>query len=169
MVYLQCKVYGPYSRKDGRQHVVVVSNSSTRTVSYPRYLVEVAIDSYLKDNEDVHHKNGDFTDNRLENLEVITHKKHCIKHQQKYTDTIATCVRCGKSFFMSATQARYSADNKRRGKSSPFCSKKCSGLYGKEIQMSAEKETSQVESPKVGETLSIGNPEPIPNKGRCRD
>ena len=167
MIYQNCKVYGPYTREDGRQHIVIFPKGagSGITVSYPRYLVEKMISRHLKDNEDVHHKNGDFTDNRLENLEVIEHHAHCVKHQQKYFDADVVCVECGKVFFMSAKAASNRVRNGNRGKRGPFCSRQCSGKYGRRIQQSAEKEISRVESPKVGEALLIGNPEPSP-KGK---
>lgn len=32
-------VLGPYSRKDGRQHVILRMGKKLKTVSYPKYLV----------------------------------------------------------------------------------------------------------------------------------
>ena len=46
------KVYGPYTRKDGRKHVVIVNNNGTKTTkSYPRYLMEQHLGRSLEPSE----------------------------------------------------------------------------------------------------------------------
>jgi len=47
-----------------------------------RYVMEQVLGRYLEtDNEVVHHKNGDITDNRPENLEVMTMGEHSRYHR----------------------------------------------------------------------------------------
>jgi len=46
-----------------------------------RYVMEQYLGRKLKDNEVVHHINGDKTDNRIENLEVMTWSEHCTHHK----------------------------------------------------------------------------------------
>lgn len=48
-----------------------------------RYLMEQKIGRKLKRNEHVHHINGITTDNRIENLEILSCKEHHIKHSPK--------------------------------------------------------------------------------------
>ena len=47
-----------------------------RRVKKHRHMVEKHIGRRLRPHEDVHHKNGVKTDNRLENLEVLSHSQH---------------------------------------------------------------------------------------------
>lgn len=50
-------------------------------VSEHRYLMEQQLGRELVEgHEEVHHKNGVKDDNRLENLEVLTHAEHMKKH-----------------------------------------------------------------------------------------
>jgi hypothetical protein len=51
-----------------------------------RLVMEVHLGRELTPNEAVHHINGDKTDNRLENLEVVDHTKHSIEHNQLQWD-----------------------------------------------------------------------------------
>lgn len=50
-----------------------------------RLVVEAAIGRYLEPGEDVHHRNGNKTDNRIENLVVLTHGEHSSLHNSLRT------------------------------------------------------------------------------------
>lgn len=55
-----------------------------------RLVVEKALGITLPDDFDVHHINGDKSDNRIENLAIMTHKAHTILHNKggrKYEST----------------------------------------------------------------------------------
>jgi len=74
------KIYGPYLRKDGRKHIVIVHDDGLKqTQSYPRYLMEQHLGRRLLDNETVDHINEDFTDDRLENLQLLTRGENAAK------------------------------------------------------------------------------------------
>lgn len=45
MIY-EGKVYGPYTRDDGRKHVIINNNGIHTTISYPKYLNYIQL-SYL--------------------------------------------------------------------------------------------------------------------------
>ena len=128
-IYTNSVVYGPYKRQDGRLIVIVRKNGINTTVSYPRYLVEVARGKLLKPYEVVHHINGDPTDNRLENLQVVDQIIHKRTHQTKYKDQEFSCPVCKKQFKISGPRLSKIMVQRRSGntKSGPYCSKQCAG------------------------------------------
>jgi|SRR6188472_3144308 len=125
------KVYGPYSRKaDNRQHVIILFPGGLRlTVSYPKYIVEINEERYLDKDEEVHHKDGDETNNDYDNLEVLqkdTHK-HLDRNTPQYLEMI--CAYCGNPFIMDklSIYRRRAAVKSGKVKSGPFCSRECNG------------------------------------------
>lgn len=62
-----------------------------------RVIVEAALCRKLTSGEVVHHKNGVKTDNRIENLEVLTHQQHAAHHNRKHPLT-KLCMICGVEF-----------------------------------------------------------------------
>jgi len=52
--------------------VVFYSDGSRGSQSYPRYLMEKHLKRKLLDNETVDHINGDETDDRIENLQLLS-------------------------------------------------------------------------------------------------
>lgn len=135
------KVYGPYVRKDGRLIVIKVTlvNGVQRhkTISYPRYIMEEHLQRSLMPDEDIHHIDGDVSNNDLSNLRVINKSEHVRAHSTKHTYNIMMrCVFCNTPCVIPANKmASFNAD-RRRGKAGPFCSRKCSGRYGAEIRKS---------------------------------
>ena len=114
------KVYGPYTRKDNRQHVIVIfTDNSRRTVSYPKYLMEQRLGRELHpDNETIDHIDGDFTNNDLSNLRIVPRSKHISEDQKKVRPVAFFCVWCGK---LAARHAKDLHHNSRLGKVGPFC------------------------------------------------
>ena len=127
-VYEEYKVYGPYTRKDGRAHVVLIQHNEKnhivdrKTVSYPKYLVEVHLNKYLDSNETIDHIDGNFLNNDFSNLRVVPRHEHCKSHTSSRLEVIKKCVICGKEF--------KTTDNRRITCGSPSCKGKCTHVNG---------------------------------------
>ena len=124
------KIYGPYLRKDGRQHVILVDNGKKKTVSYGKYLLEQKIGRSLESHETCDHIDGDFTNNDLTNLQVLSRRDNILKYAAENPKEVVECKckMCGKKF---SREARYVRGNKKQGKSGPYCSKSCGGKVRK--------------------------------------
>ena len=123
------KVYGPYTRKDGRMHVLVYFNDDTRTtVSYPKYYMECKLGRFLSHLEEVHHKDEDETNNHPSNFEILDRGEHRRYHSTKYhNDITVVCVWCKKEFILTPQQQSSRVRNSSRVTNGPFCSRSCRG------------------------------------------
>lgn len=123
------KIYGPYTAKNGRKHVIIIYDCGKRkTVSYPKFLIEKRLGRKLKDNETVDHIDGDFTNDDISNLQVLDRSIHA-KLDAKRTRASVKCTWCDVEFELSSDQRRPSSK-----KAGPFCSRVCSGKYGASVQ-----------------------------------
>lgn len=126
------RVYGPYYRKDGRQHVILVDDEGKkRTVSYPKFLMEQHIGRKLSPTETVDHIDRDFKNNNLANLRIVDRATHGKEDAKRVKLTPFICVWCGKNAERKANQLHHNANLLKAG---PFCSKTCSGKYGAALQ-----------------------------------
>ena len=127
-VYEEYSIYGPYKRKDGRQHIVLIRHNTNgsiieqRTVSYPKYIVEKYLDRYLKPSETVDHIDCNSLNNELSNLRVVDRAVHAKSHTLSRKVITKTCVVCGKQFITS--------DNNRITCGSKKCRGRCAHING---------------------------------------
>jgi hypothetical protein len=125
------KVYGPYTRNDKRQHVIVIyDDGSRKTVSYPKFLLEQKIGRVLLPHETCDHIDGDLTNNNLENLQVLSRSENSTKAMalKKAEQILFVCPECGISFYKNMWEVR--ANQLKKKQAGPFCSKSCAGRYG---------------------------------------
>lgn len=128
------KVYGPYLRKDGRMHVILYDKETKKrtTQSYPRYLMENYLGRKLLESEHVDHINNDFTDNRIENLQLLTQTENNKKSAKKKEMISFICPICKKESIKEKRFVRW--NNLVNKKAGPFCSKSCAGKWSSDKQ-----------------------------------
>jgi hypothetical protein len=129
------KVHGPYKRKtDGRQIVIIVENNGKRrTVSYPKWIMEIQLGRRLDPNmETVDHIDSNIDNNNLDNLRVVPRAEHSADDTRRVKPVKFTCGWCDKEFERSPRLVR---DKSRKNKAGPFCSRSCAGRYSRMLQL----------------------------------
>ena len=133
-VYENCKIYGPYkSQKDNRLRVIIVNGKEKKTVSYPKYLIEIELNRYLAENETVHHIDGNPLNNDLSNLKILDRIVHSKQDSIIRCDEVLICQWCKNEFTVKGKKLHHR--NRKQNNSNSFCSRRCSGQYGKFVQM----------------------------------
>lgn len=131
-------VYGPYTRDDDRQHVIIISKNKVgleverRTMSYPKFLMENFLLRELSQEETVDHIDNDFTNNEPLNLRVLDRVEHSTVDVLRAVDITLPCSWCGNDVILSRDQRTNSS------KAGPFCSRSCTGKYGAAIANGAK-------------------------------
>lgn len=91
---------------DGRGRILIYTpnhpNPNWKGTHVYRYrlVIEKHLGRYLHKKEVVHHKNGDHSDDRLENLEIMTQAEHARLHHKikmagRWSYNFKNCVVCG--------------------------------------------------------------------------
>lgn len=118
-------VLGPYTRKDGRKHIVLNNSfapkgaiAKTKTISYPKALMESTLGRRLTSNEEVDHKDNNKLNDASNNHQILTKTENRIKQQEAiYGKAIKHYCICGNE-----TRTTYS---KTGGRVIKFCSPEC--------------------------------------------
>lgn len=117
--------YGPYVHKRlGYLYFTVIEGGKRRTVYAHREVMEEHLGRKLLTSEVVHHKNGVKTDNRIENLEILSASDHSKEHAKPKTRVALKCSECGKEFSRRKGQDPGAKKYKRA-----FCSRSCNGKF----------------------------------------
>ena len=142
-MYKNYKIYGPYAAKDGRLRIIGVDTKGVKhTISYPKYLIELHLGRYLEKNEQVDHIDGNPLNNDISNLQIKLLGEHQSLDVLKNKDITVTCTFCNKTFTIKGSKVHC----RNRHSSGYFCSKQCSGKYGRLIQL---KQISIATKPRV--------------------
>jgi hypothetical protein len=103
-------------------------------VLYHRVVMENHIKRLLEKNEVVHHKDHDKKNNDIDNLEIKDFGVHIKEHHIEKGVTVCDliCPECEKEFTRERNKTHIVKPSKLN---CTFCSKRCRGLFSKEIQM----------------------------------
>jgi hypothetical protein len=130
---LYSKVLGPYVNDRGRQIVVVRDGEKWRTISYPKYKLEEHLGRRLDpDQETVDHIDSNFNNNDINNLEIVPRAEHSRQDVVRVRLIELRCDGCGSKIFRSPRLLRLKS---KLGKTGIFCSRRCSGRYGRQLAL----------------------------------
>lgn len=121
-------IYGPYTRKDKRKHIIIIhANGERQTKSWPKYLLEQKIGRELEGDETCDHIDEDFTNDHPDNLQVLSRSKNAEKsgalRETEYYYFV--CPQCGTD---AKKEMRNVRGNWKKGRPGPYCSRSCAGL-----------------------------------------
>lgn len=135
-MYEGYKIYGPYQREDGRQHVCLVSlvDGKRKTLSYSKYLLECHLGRYLTEDETVDHIDCNPSNNEIENLRVLARTAHVREDVRRLCPQEFICPSCEMGFKLEGSKLSKAKSNRRANKAGPFCSKQCAGIYSQKVQ-----------------------------------
>lgn len=98
-------IYVVYHKKEGRKmaNLILKSNTISRTtIAYARYLMSVSLGRFLGKDEHVDHINGDKSDDRVSNLQLLSPaentKKGVIEQGKSAINIELVCPICGIMF-----------------------------------------------------------------------
>ena len=127
------KIYGPYTRKDNRKHVILYDRDrNKRTLSWPKALMEVKLGRLLVGNETVDHDDENKTNDDYDNLKILTradNARKSIKPAKLYT---FICPECGNEATKLLSNVK---GNKKKCRDGPFCSRNCAGRFTERKQI----------------------------------
>lgn len=89
------RIYGPYI-KDGRKYLMLGYGHYKTAITNAKYLMERHLKVRISD--DVHHKNEDKLDDRIDNFEIKSRSLHAKHHAKKTKFIDCLCFNCGKPF-----------------------------------------------------------------------
>lgn len=122
---------GPYAH-GYKMCVVEYVDGTIRSITWHRYLYEREYGRQLS-TTDIHHKNGDKSDDRIENLEAKNISDHARDHQPIAPTQIYFCPWCGIEFKRLDRDVRHNQCS--QNKAGPFCSRSCGASWGREKQL----------------------------------
>lgn len=129
-MYESFNVLGPYAQPSGRRFVILIDvNGKRKNMNYARFLLSKHLNRELLKTEHVHHINGNYIDDRIENLEILSVGDHTRTHRPKLFFTLV-CDECGREKFLEGgCRSRAIANNKASATKNKFCSLSCSIKY----------------------------------------
>lgn len=118
--------YKVFHKKMGRWQICLVHNETKRkkTLLYSKFLMSCHVNRLLRRDEEVDHINHDKSDDRIENLQILTKHENLQKQASTMTKRMISleCPECRKIFTRSFWQTHHGKAAGLR----TFCSRQCS-------------------------------------------
>jgi len=127
-------VNGPYTQKSSGRLIIntVDFTGRKRTISYPKFLVEVLFNRQLDPyKETVDHIDHDWANNAWDNLRIVSMGKHAREDARRVALVRIRCIWCEELAYKKAAALRH---NLKQHKVGPFCGRKCAGEYSSGVQ-----------------------------------
>ena len=124
VVFQDWIVYGPYVDKKQNRKIRVLRNKQTKqitTLSNARYLLSLKEGRWLGKDEEADHINGDPSDDRIENLRILSpeENKAPFNATRETPISVETCSTCG------AQVAKKKRDIGKYGGYNRYCNQTC--------------------------------------------
>lgn len=108
------------TNKESRRIVILVDQNNNKTsISYAKYLYTSHYRCEVAKGDHVDHINGDKTDDRIENLQVISATYNIQKDHKHKEMVLLVCPVCGEEFLFPKRNLSTHPN--------PCCSRKCGG------------------------------------------
>ncbi len=113
---------------EGRKTVILYNSHTDRSsTQYARYLLAVRIERYLTSDEEADHRDDDFTNDDINNLQILSKEGNQNKKYNRMTATRdVPCANCGNVFTYALSEIK---DRQRRGVEDICCSRSCATKY----------------------------------------
>lgn len=151
------KAYGPYMDSTGGRNIIALRNHSRghTSVSFARFLLSVHLGRVLGPTEEVDHINGNRTDDRLENLQVVSSSQNLSKSLRERSvsrkEVRLRCPGCQQEF-----QKRKSATHLAKGGRFTSCSRECrADILRKQASIATKAEIERQISANVIEIVDV--------------
>jgi len=126
------KGYKVFDSSSGRYRVVFYnSKKDISGMSYARYLMSVHLGFEVPEGYEVDHINDDKTDDRIENLQVLTKEQNKLKQEYRYVffeqvHYHVQCAYCGWQYLISERDIKM---KQAKGLEYIFCSRSCAANH----------------------------------------
>lgn len=131
-------VTGPYlNKKQGRKFVTyndTVTGTKTQK-TYAKYLLENHLQRELSKEETVDHIDRNKLNDCIENFRIVDSSTHTSEDNKRSNTIEYACPMCSTRFHRTP---RYSRAKSASNSAGPFCSRRCSGAYGKQVQLTGD-------------------------------
>ena len=112
-------VYIVINRENRRMACLTHKDGTRKTISYAKYLYTSYYNCDVADGDHVDHINGDKTDDRIDNLQVISKEYNIKKDHVKKEMVVCICPICGEEFLFNKKDLSTHPN--------PCCSRSCGG------------------------------------------